>query len=250
MRKNVMNALRKMTWVEFKLALREPIATFFTLVFPVMILFLFGSIYGNEPSEFLGGRGNVDNSVPGYIAMVIATTGMMSLPIGLATYRELGVLRRYRATPLRPQTLLGARIVVHTLISVIGSAVLVLAGVLIYDMALPTNIPALILAFLLGSTSFLAVGFLLASVMPSANTATAVGMAVLSPMFFFSGAGLPREILPDNLVTFGNFLPLTHVVELLKGVWYNNSWNLTSLAVVIGMMLVAGALSVRTFRWE
>ena len=59
--------------------------------------------------EFLGGRGNVDNSVPGYIAMVIATTGMMSLPIGRATYRELGVLRRYRATPLRPQTLLGCQ---------------------------------------------------------------------------------------------------------------------------------------------
>ena len=201
-----MNALLKMTRAEFKLALREPIATFFTLVFPVLILFLFGSIYGNEPSEFLGGRGNVDNSVPGYIAMVIATTGMMSLPIGLATYRELGVLRRYRASPLRPQTLLG--------------------------------------------TSFLAVGFLLASILPTANTATAVGMAVLYPMLFLSGAGLPREILPDNLVKVGNFLPLTHVVDLLKDVWYGDGWNLTALAVIIGMMLLAGALSVRTFRWE
>ncbi len=245
-----MNALRKMSIAEFKLALREPMATFFTLVFPILILFLFGSIYGNEPSDFLGGRGNVDNSVPGYIAMVIATTGMMSLPIGLATYRELGVLRRYRATPLRPQTLLGAKILVHTLISVIGSAVLVLAGVFVYDMILPVNIAAVVLAFLLGSTSFLAVGFLLASVLPTANTATAVGMALLYPMLFLSGAGLPREILPDNLVKVGNFLPLTHVVELLKGVWYDNSWNMTSLAVVIGMMVLAGVVSVRTFRWE
>ncbi|MCP4417017.1 MAG: ABC transporter permease [Chloroflexi bacterium] len=245
-----MNALRKMTIAEFKLALREPMATFFTLVFPVLILFLFGSIYGNEPSEFLGGRGNVDNSVPGYIAMVIATTGMMSLPVGLATYRELGVLRRYRATPLRPQTLLGAKILVHTLMSVIGSAVLILVGVLVYDMVLPVNIGTVILAFLLSSTSFLAVGFLLASVLPTANTATAVGMALLYPMLFLSGAGLPREILPDNLVKFGNFLPLTHVVELMKDIWYNNSWNLPSLAIVIGMMLLAGAVSVRTFRWE
>jgi len=69
-------------------------------------------------------------------------------------------------------------------------------------------------------------------------------------MLFFSGAGLPREILPDNLVTIGNFLPLTHVVDLLKGVWYSNTWNLTSITVIIGMMLVAGAVSVRTFRWE
>jgi ABC-2 type transport system permease protein len=75
-------------------------------------------------------------------------------------------------------------------------------------------------------------------------------MALLYPMLFLSGAGLPREILPDNLVTVGNFLPLTHVVDLLKDVWYNNSWNLTSMAVIIGMMLVAGVISVRTFRWE
>ncbi|MBK8904249.1 MAG: ABC transporter permease [Anaerolineaceae bacterium] len=245
-----MNALQKMTWVEFKLALREPIATFFTLVFPVLILFLFGSIYGNEPSEFLGGRGSVDNSVPGYIAMVIATTGLMSLPIGLATYRELGVLRRYRATPLRPLTLLGARIIVHTMISVIGAAVLIIAGVLAYDMVLPENIPAIVLAFLLGNIGFLAVGFLLASVLPNANTATAVGMALLYPMLFLSGAGLPREILPDNLVTVGNFLPLTHVVDLLKDVWYSNTWNFTPIAVIIGMTLVATAVSVRTFRWE
>ncbi|MCB9423235.1 MAG: ABC transporter permease, partial [Ardenticatenaceae bacterium] len=71
-----MKALTKMTWVELKLKLREPVGTFFTLVFPLLLLFLFGSIYGNEPTPFLNGRGNVDNSVPGYIAMIIGTTGM------------------------------------------------------------------------------------------------------------------------------------------------------------------------------
>ena len=243
-------ALQKMTWAEFKLTIREPIATFFTLVFPVLILFLFGSIYGNEPAEFLGGRGNVDNSVPGYIAMVIATTGMMSLPIGLATYRELGVLRRYRATPLRPQTLLGAKILVHTLITVIGTAVLILAGVFAYDMILPVNVFGVVVAFLVSTVSFLAVGFVLASLVPNANTATAVGMALLYPMLFLSGAGLPREILPDNLVKIGNFLPLTHVVDLIKDVWFSNTWNMTALAVIVGMTVVAGFVSVRTFRWE
>ena len=112
------------------------------------------------------------------------------------------------------------------------------------------NVPAGGLAFLLGNVGFLAVGFLLASVLPNANTATAVGMAQLYPMLFLSGAGLPREILPDNLVAIGNFLPLTHVVDLMKDVWYSNTWSVTPIAVIIGMTIVAAAVSVRTFRWE
>lgn len=245
-----MNALQKMTWTELKLGLREPIAAFFTLIFPVLILLVFGTIYGNEPVDFFGGRGNVDVSVPGYIGMVIATTGMLSLPISLAIYREMGILRRYRATPLRPQTLLAAKVIVHTLISILGSLILIAIGIVVFDLQLPANSLSLALGFLIGSLSFLSVGFVLASVLPTSTTAQAVGMALLFPMLFLSGAGLPREILSDSLVKLGNFLPLTHVVELLKGIWFSNTWDLTALAVLIGMTIVATAVSIRTFRWE
>ena len=68
-----MRSLWKMTLTELKLYLREPIAAFFTLVFPVMLLLIFGSIYGNEPQVLFGGRGTVDMSVPAYMAMIIGT---------------------------------------------------------------------------------------------------------------------------------------------------------------------------------
>lgn len=100
-----MRGLWKLTLMEAKLFLREPFAAFFTLAFPLMMLFIFGSIYGNEPTPFFNGRGSVDVSVPRYMAMIIASVGMLSIAITLSVYRERGVLRRYRATPLRPQTI-------------------------------------------------------------------------------------------------------------------------------------------------
>jgi ABC-2 type transport system permease protein len=98
--------------------------------------------------------------------------------------------------------------------------------------------------------SFLSVGFVLASLMPTATAAQAVGMALYFPMLFLSGAGLPRQLLPQSLVDFSQFLPLTHVVTLLQDLWFGNGWNVTALLVLAGITVVATAVSIRTFRWE
>jgi ABC-2 type transport system permease protein len=245
-----MKALTKMTWVELKLKLREPVGTFFTFVFPLLLLFLFGSIYGNEPTPFLGGRGSVDNSVPGYIAMIIGTTGMIGLPIALSVYRENGILRRFRATPLTPITVLGAQVLVNLAVSLIGMAFLVMAGIFVYDLTLPAAPLGALLATIIGGLSFLSVGFVLASLMPTATAAQAAGMALYFPMLFLSGAALPRQILPQTLVDFSRFLPLTYVVDLLQDLWFGNGWNVTALLVLLGIMVAATAVSIRTFRWE
>jgi ABC-2 type transport system permease protein len=83
-----MRAFTKYTWTEIKLFLREPIGAFFTLLFPLMMLFLFGTIYGNEPSPYFNGYGTVDVSVPAYTSMIIGTTGIMGLTITMSAYRE------------------------------------------------------------------------------------------------------------------------------------------------------------------
>ena len=128
-----------MTKTELKLFLRDPMAVFFTLLFPLMMLFLFGSIFGNKPDPDLGGRGSVDVSVPGYIAIIIATNAIMGLPINLATYRAGGVLRRFRATPLRPAVVLGAQVAVGLVFAAVSSALLVVAGRIFFGLHLPEN---------------------------------------------------------------------------------------------------------------
>lgn len=247
-----MKSLLKMTWMETKLFLREPVGAFFTLAFPLMMLFLFGSIYGNEPTPMFGGYGTIDISVPAYTAMIIATTGLMGLTITMAAYRETGVLRRLRTTPVSPLVVLVAQVIVLFLMTALGMLLLVVAGKLVYHLRFEGNVLSVLAGFTLSSLSFFAIGFVLAGLMPTARTAQVVGMVLLYPMIFLSGAAFPRELLPEAIKKVSTFLPLTYVVNLLRGLWIGESWEQhLSAALVLAGVLVAGVLiSIKVFRWE
>ncbi|MBN1873094.1 MAG: ABC transporter permease [Anaerolineae bacterium] len=248
----MMRGLWKLTLMEAKLYLREPMAAFFTLVFPLMLLFIFGSIYGNEPAEFFGGRGSVDVSVPAYMAMIIGTVGLLSIAINIASYREFGILRRYRATPLRPYVILAATVLVNFAMTFLGTALLVIAAKLAYNLRFEGNALLVIASFVLAALSFFALGFVIASLAPTTRVAQVMGMVVFYPMLFLSGAAIPQEAMPENIRSVSQFLPLTHVVRLLQGMWFNTplSEYLVEVAVLIGMLIVGTIIAARTFRWE
>lgn len=99
-----MKGFLKLTQIQLKLFLREPAAFFFTLMFPTMLLLLFGAIFGNgnKPIPQLNGYGNVDLLTGGFIGMIIATVGLMSIPVNAAAQREHKILRRLQCSPIRP----------------------------------------------------------------------------------------------------------------------------------------------------
>jgi len=246
-----MQALWKMTWVEIKLFLREPVGLFFTLVFPVMILLLFSAIFGN--GKVPGGLGlrMVDVMAPSYTGMVIGTTALLGLPITIAGYRQQGTLRRLRATPLHPSVILAAHVLVNLLMTTVGISLLLFTARIVYDIRLPEAPFSVALAFLISSLSFFALGFVLAGVLPSARTAQIVGQVVFFPMFFLSGAaGIQPEMFPDALRRVSDLLPLTYVVELVQELWLAGEWDPTALVVLVGVAVVAVLVSARTFRWE
>ena len=135
-----MRGLGKLIAVQMKLYLREPAATFFTIVFAPMLLMLFGAIYGNKPNPFFGGRGMVDVSVPSYIGLIIVSCAFMSIPIATAANREAGVLRRFRMTPLRPAAYILANIITNYVMTALGVAALVIAGRAVYGMKFDGNL--------------------------------------------------------------------------------------------------------------
>lgn len=247
-----MKSLLKLTWMETKLFFREPIGAFFTLVFPLMMLFLFGSIYGNTPSAHFNGLGTIDISIPAYTAMIIATSGLMSITITMSAYRENGVLRRFKTTPVSPLTILVAQVIVVFAMTLLGMLLLVIAGKLVYHVKFEGNWLSVLGGFTLGSLSFFSLGFILAGLMPSARTAQIVGMVLLYPMLFLSGAGFPRELLPAAIVKVSAFLPLTYVVNLLRGLWVGEAWgaHLLDIGVLVGMLILGVLVSTKTFRWE
>lgn len=247
-----MNGLWKLTWIEMKLFMREPAAAFFTLVFPLMVLLIFGSIYGNEPTPFFGGYGSVDVSVPAYAGMIIGSSGLIGLTIIMSMYRERGILRRLNATPVRPQIVLGANVIVSFLMTALGMSLLIVVGKLIFGLRFAGNLLSVTAGFTLSSLSFFALGFVLAGLIPTARTAQVVGMVLFYPMLFLSGAAVPLEVLPEKVRQYTSFLPLTQVVKLLRGLWIGESWSQhwTEAGVLAAMLVIGVVVSAKTFRWD
>lgn len=247
-----MRGLLKLTWVQAKLYLREPVATFFTIFWAPSALVLFGLIYGNAPTPFLGGRGTVDVMVPSYLGLVTVTVALMSVPIQAAMNRETGVLRRYRATPLRPITYLVADVLVYYGMAVLGVFLLILVGKVAFDVRFEGNVFSVLGGFSLGVLSFFSLGYLIAGLAPTARVAQAVGMVLAFPMMFISGATIPLETLPESIRRVANFIPLTHMVVLMRGLWTGQPWgNLwVQVVVLLGVLIVGAAVSALTFRWE
>ncbi len=247
-----MRGLTKLILVEIKLYLREPAATFFTIVFAPMLILLFGTIYGNKPNPFFGGKGMVDVSVPSYVALIIVSVGFMGIPIATAANREAGVLRRFRMTPLRPTAYILANIVGYYLMTTVGVLILAAAGRFVYGMKFQGSVFSAWAGFTLGALAFFALGYLIAGISPTARVAQAVGMIAAFPMMFLSGSTIPREIFPQSVKTASSFIPLTHVVTLMRGLWAGESWgrHLTEVAVLGGVLLLGVILSAKSFRWE
>jgi ABC-2 type transport system permease protein len=247
-----MRGFRQLTWITFKLYLREPIATFFTLAFPTMLVVLFGSIYGNEPAAIFGGRGSMDVSLPAYSGLIVGTIGLMSVPITIAGYREQGILRRFRVTPLKPWTYILADQCTNLLMTVVGMAIVSAVAWLLYRVEFQGRVLAVLLAVVLGTLAMSALGYIIASVAKGARVAQVISMVIFYPMMFLSGAGMPIEILPDSIQRISDFLPLTYVVRLTRGLWFGDSLGTHGLeaGILAGITLVGGLLAARLFRWE
>ncbi len=247
-----MRGFRKLTLVNLKLYLREPIATFFTLAFPPLLVVLFGAMYGNDPLPMFGGYGSMDVSMPGYTAMILGTVGFLGVPITISGYRESGVLRRFQATPMRPLTYILADIVANLVTTLLGMMGLVIIGWLLYRVQFEGQVMAVILAVVFCGLAMFSIGYLIAGLAPGARTAQVVGMVIFYPMMFLSGASIPLEVMPETIQRIADFLPLTYVVRLLRGLWFGDAWgeHLLETAVLAGVLLVCTALAARFFRWE
>jgi len=250
-----MRSFFRLTLVQLKLFLREPAAFFFTLAFPLLLLLLFGIIFGNEPQPAAAGFGPdgfgyIDAEVPALTALIIGTVALLGIPIATATAREQRVLRRFRATPMQPWTYLAADVVVYFILALMGMVLLVVVGRLVYNLRFDGALLALLAGFSLSTLAFVAVGYLIASLAATARVAQVVGNLFFFPMMFLSGAAIPLQFIPESVRRVSDWFPMTLVVKLLHGLWFGEGWNWTAVVILVGMLIAGTVLSVRTFRWE
>ena len=249
----MLRGLWGLTWLEVKIFVREPMGVIGTVGVPVLIFVVLGRLSGSP----LRGAGPamprvISADLPILASMLIAASAVLSLVAIIAIYREGGILRRLRATPLRPHTILTAHVLVKLLFTGVTLAVMIAAGRRYYPVDAGVPLVSFALALLFSTVSVLSLGFLIASIVPTARFAQPIGTLVLYPMLGVSGLFVPVESLPPMLQTVARALPLTYAVSLLRGIWRGEGWSAhTGDVAVLALMFAAfTALSGRVFRWE
>jgi ABC-2 type transport system permease protein len=176
----------------------------------------------------------------------------MSIPISVAGDREKQILRRYRATPLRPAIYLMAINCVYFGMALFGMLILIVAAKIFFGLRFQGNWLSVLGGFVVSALAFFSVGYVVASLSPTARVAQVIGQLAFFPMMFLSGAAIPTQIMPANVQRVSNALPLTYVVRLLQGLWSGESWgrHLTEVGILAAMLLIGSLVSSRAFRWE
>jgi ABC-2 type transport system permease protein len=250
----MLRGLWKLTWLEVKIFVREPLGLFGTVGLPVLVYFGLGRFVGPRvgrvPPADVPRFVSVD--LPIFSSILIATSAVLSLVAIIAIYREGGILRRLRATPLRPHTILTAHVAVKLLFTAVTLVAMILAGRRYFPV--PASVPLLsfTMALLFSTVSILSLGFLVASVVPTARFAQPIGTLILYPMLGLSGLFVPIASLPPLLKGVARVLPLTYAVSLLRGIWHGEGWyaHVGDVAILTIMFFVLMAASARVFRWE
>ena len=239
-----MRALREITWVELKLFAREPLTVLFVLVLPLIVLYVLNGVFGNQPEpEVYTGLGAVDFYTPAYVALVVATVGVLSVPVHLAGYREQGVLRRLRASAMPPVTLIAAHVIIAVVVGMVGAILLTALSAIAYDGALPHDWPRALAGFLLITVAVAALGTFIGIVLPTARAAQGLGVLLFFVFLMLGGAGPPVEVLPDAMATLSDFIPLTYAGAVLRGPWFGQAWDGGAIAVMSGLLVVSLSLT-------
>jgi ABC-2 type transport system permease protein len=232
--------------VELRLMLREPMVAIGLLGFPLVTMLVIAGVFGQVPDPDFGGVAPDDHYIAGYIGVVIGALGVITLPVLIATNRELGVTRRFRASGVSAGALVASRVLVGVAMGTAAVAVVLVVGSTAYGMQAPENLGGVIGWYVVGLLCFIAMGLAIGALMPTGRSANAIGNLLFVPMFLLGGGGPPRGVMSGPMLTVSNALPLTHVVGGLRQSWLGTTddphvlwWPLLITAACVAAALIA-----------
>ena len=241
-----MRTLKKLTLVEIKLFIREPLTMFFTFALPLLFLFVMGGVFGDASNggfrEFRG-LPAMDFYTPAYIGLVLTSVGIVGLPGRITSYRERGVLRRFRASSLSDWSVFGAQGIVSLTTASLGGIMILVAAILTYQVSLPDNPLLVFFAFLISALSFASMGILLGAVLPTSRAAQGLSLALFFVMLILGGAGPPRGLMTHAMQVASDFTPLRHSVKLLQDAWLGLGWNWVEFGIMTAILIVSLAIA-------
>lgn len=250
------NLLARQLAADLRVFWRDPAAVGFTVALPLIFLVLFVGIFGNTETV-IDGR-TIDGAtyyVPGILALSISSAAFLNLAISVTIARERGILKRARATPIPPWAFMAGRVGAAVSVSVGLTIVVALFGAVLYGVELPgSTLPGAIVAVLLGSATFAALGLAVTALLPSENSAPPVTNVIVLPLYFISGIFVPAEQLPEIMRTLADVFPVKALFDALLEAFSPTTsgpglaW--ADLAVLAAWGVGGALVTARFFRWS
>lgn len=235
---------------------RTPIALFFTILLPLIMLVLFGAIFGDV---------TIDESAPGwslaqfYVGGLGAFTAVSATYTNLATMvpirRDEGILKRWRGTPLRPSAYMAGFVGSSLILALVGTGIMFAIGVAFYDVTLDAEkLPALLITFIVGVCAFAALGLSVASLAPTSSSASSIANATLLPLAFVSDVFVQMSDPPAWAEAIGNFFPLRPFAQAMQDGLNPTvaapAFDLTRTLYIAAWGVIGLVLATKFFRWE
>ncbi len=232
---------------------RNPASVFFTVIFPVIFLFLFAGLFGNQRIDELGVQ-IATYYVPGIITLAVVSATLVSLAMNLVVAREAGRLKRFRGTPLPAWVFIAGRVGNSVVVAAMMVVLVTALGAIFFDVAVPTNtLPALVVTLLVGAFAFCSLGFALSAAIPSEDAAPAITNATVLPLYFLSGVFIPETEIPDGVLQFADLFPIRHFFEAFFAAFdpatTGAGFEWGQLAVVAAWGVAGLLIALRWFRW-
>ena len=233
---------------------RNPGSVFFTIALPLIFLFIFESIFGNDTIEQLGNIKTTTYYVPAILTLAIIAATLQSLAIQLTSDRENGILKRGRGTPMPSWVFFAGRIGNAIVLSVLMLVIVPAIGWLVYGVSIPwEHLPAVLVTLAVGAASFCCLGIALTAVIPNEDAAPAITNVSVLPLEFLSGVLIPESEIPEGVLHFADLFPVRHFFQAFFAAWdpatTGSGFEWGHLAILAAWGLAGLVLAIRFFRW-
>jgi len=219
--------------------LRSRTGLFFSIMFPIMMLFIFGSNFGGT------------NYVPTMTAAFIMTNGIIGLTSTNTEFKRRGIIRRLSITPLTKADWIVGCVLSQTVLNLVLTGIMITIGWAAFSVRVIPD-PLTILMIFLGSVMFSGIGMALSGSIKDVEAASAIGNVISYPMMFLSGVFVPLSIMPSTLQSISNFIPLTYFSDGLKAAIITKSTGtiLFDMGIVAALAVAFIAIGVLLTRWK
>jgi ABC-2 type transport system permease protein len=249
-----MDLVLHVTRFQLRAFLRNRRARMLTLVIPLILLALLAGVFHGGETEVSGVKIDYRQFfVPSVIVFSLTLTTLAMLVSSVVQQRELGILKRRRATPMPAWAIILSQALTVVLMAIVTVVLLLIVGAVAFGVHFPVKgVPALVLGVLCGAVAFCGLGYALSTFADSADSAQPMIQLVMFPLFFISGIWIPLSELPNWLSIIAKVFPVEHVADLVHRAYVGAvpiGPVLFDVAVLLAWAALGAAVAAKRFVW-